>query len=124
MTPPVREQDLRALIEEPSFRELLGGLPDAAVCEEGLCVDREPAPLLRMDGSARLSLVRVWSKGAGGARLVGQLQVVATAARRDAWALTYLVHDAHLPVAREVSDRVRWWDGVLARHRASATPSD
>ncbi|MGQ0536901.1 MAG: hypothetical protein ACT4PT_12625 [Methanobacteriota archaeon] len=121
MQHPIREEHLRTVLDEAPLREVVDSLPSIDACQHGLCADREPAPAIRMEGRTRLSVLRIYSKSpAGRQTLVGQVQVTAETERREGWEIAYYVHDLHMPVAREVSDRADWWRAVLDRHmRAS-----
>lgn len=116
MSHRVPEEELRTILDEAHLRTMVKLLPDYERCDTGLCVDRAPVRALRMEGRSRLSVLRLYSKTAGRAQLVGQVQVLAAGRERGSWSVQYYAHDAHIPVAREVSDRKRWWEMVLANH--------
>lgn len=118
MAPPVPPERLRTALQDAPLKELLDRLPARDECEEGLCADTSPAEPIRVAGRTRMSLARIYSKGAGGRRdLVGQVQVVARTAERETWELAYYAHDVYFPDTREFSDRDAWWRKVRTLHR-------
>ncbi|HVL87146.1 MAG TPA: hypothetical protein VM681_03925 [Candidatus Thermoplasmatota archaeon] len=120
MNPTVRDEELREALARGHLRALVASLPDANACDNGLCVDRAPAPSVRFDGKARMSLLRVYSKTAGRARLVGQVHVVAPGTDRETWTFHYLAHNPFFVAPTEMSDRKAWWSAVLAGHLAAS----
>lgn len=117
MAPPVPAKTLRTALDDERLKELLQRLPDRDACEAGLCADTSPAEPIRVAGRTRMSLARIYSKGAGGRTdLVGQVQVVAETAERATWDLAFYAHDAYFPNTREFDDRAKWWKRVRKLH--------
>jgi hypothetical protein len=115
--PSVRDDDLRGMLDSAQLRALIRTLPDFQDCKAGLCVDRAPVQSVRMEGKARLSVLRLYTKTGGKAKLVGQVQIVAHGPGRETWNVEYYAHDpAFGAIAHEISDRKAWWSAVLARH--------
>lgn len=116
MTTRLREQ----AHEHPTVATItthLPEIPDEGATEEGLYVETGKTPGLVVNGELRVSMVRVFSVGSDGRKLVGQLQAVREVDHPlRTWELRMYVHEPEHFATTEKEDTQAWFVRLLDLH--------